>query len=72
MQRLAPLERHLDGPGDLLADHHAHAAADERVLHRRDDDVEAVEPAGGDDDRVLEAGGCDGRAAAGRGRAWCR
>ena len=40
---LTALERHLHAPGDLLADHHAHAPADERVLHRRDHDVEAVE-----------------------------
>ncbi len=38
--RLAPLQRHLDGARDLLAGHDAHAAADERVLHRRDHDVE--------------------------------
>ena len=35
---------------------HAQAAADERVLHRRDDDVEAVEASGRDDHRILEAG----------------
>ncbi len=43
--RLPAGERHLDRPGDLLADHHAHAAADERVLHRGDDHAEAVEAA---------------------------
>ena len=36
---LPVLDRRLDGPGDLLADHHAHAAADERVLHRGHHDV---------------------------------
>ena len=42
---------------DLLARDHAQAAPDERVLHRRDDDVEAVEASGRDNHRILEAGG---------------
>ena len=45
------------GSRDLLADDHAHAAADEGVLHRRDDARLAVDLARGGDDRVLHAGG---------------
>ncbi len=46
----------LDGARDLLAHDHAHAAADEAVFHRRHDGADALDPAGGDDHGVLEAG----------------
>ena len=49
------VERPLDGARDLLADDHAHAAADEAVLHRRDDALDAADAAGRGDDRVLAA-----------------
>ena len=54
--RTALVQRALDRAGDFLADHHAHAAADEGVLHRRDDRGDAVDPSRPDDERVLEAG----------------
>ena len=65
-------DRALDRARDLLADDHAHAAADEAVLHRRDDALDAVDAAGGGDDGVLQPGRlrCSRRAAA--DTAWCR
>ena len=57
MRRLPPLQRHFQRARDLLARDDAQAAPDERVLHRRDDDVESVEPSGRHDHRVLEPGG---------------
>ena len=53
----ARVDRALDAARDLLADHHAHAAADEAVFHRRDDRRRCrrcVPDA--DDHRVLHAG----------------
>ena len=66
-------ERALDAARDLLADDHAHAAADEAVLHGRDDRVgmPSMRP-DADDDRVLQAGGLDAGLQARRGTAWCR
>src|ERR1019366_8142500 len=46
----------LDGARDLLADDHTHAPADEAVFHRGDFGLDAVDGAGGGDDRVLHAG----------------
>ena len=60
-QRLTALERHFHRPGDLFAHDDAHAAADERILHRRDHDVETVQPSGRDDDGVFDAGRLDRR-----------
>ena len=60
-QRPSRLDRALDRARDLLADDHPHAAADEAVLHRRDDAVDAVDRSGRDDDGVLEPGGFDAR-----------
>ena len=57
---------------DLLAHDHAHAAADERVLHRGDHGLDAVDAADAEDDRVVEAGGACCSPRADRGRAWCR
>src|SRR5438105_3557310 len=44
------------GASDGFADHRTHAAADEVVLHRADDDFVLAQPADGVDDRVVEAG----------------
>jgi hypothetical protein len=51
-----PFERALDRPRDFFTDHDAHAAADEAVLHRRDDRAEPFNLAFGNDDGVLEPG----------------
>ena len=51
------VDRALDAARDLLADDHAHAAADEPVLHRGDDGRDAVDRAGRDDDRIFQPGG---------------
>ena len=55
-ERGARLERTINGTSDGLADNGAHGAADEAVLHRGDDDFEAVDLADGVDDGVIEAG----------------
>jgi hypothetical protein len=47
-------------PGQLLAGHDAHAAADEAVLHCGDHHVEPVEASRGHDHRVVEAVALDG------------
>jgi hypothetical protein len=54
-------QRALDRPRDRFAHDHAHAAADERVLHRGNRHGNAVERARGRDDRVVQAGGLDAR-----------
>ena len=38
-ERPARLKRAIDGAGDRLADHRAHAAADEGVFHHAENDV---------------------------------
>jgi hypothetical protein len=55
-QRMARGQRSIDSAGDGFADHSAHAAADEAVLHDAEDDVVLVELADGVDDGVVEAG----------------
>ena len=45
-----------DGARNHLADHRAHGAADERVLHRAHDDRLAIELAASVDDRIVEPG----------------
>ncbi len=50
--RQLPFERALDPPRDFFADHDAHAAANEAVLHRRDDRAEPFNLAFGNDDGV--------------------
>jgi hypothetical protein len=57
---LTAVEGHFDGSRQLLAGHHAHAAADEAVFHRGNHHIQAVEPARRHDDRVVETGGLDG------------
>ena len=42
---IRPRERGLDGADDLFAHDDPHAAADERVLHRPDDRLDAVDAA---------------------------
>ena len=59
--RTACRERALDASRDLLADDHAHAAADEAVLHRRHDGFVPVDAPACDDDRVVHAGRRDAR-----------
>ena len=58
-ERHAPGDGTLDRPGDLLSDDDAHAAADERVFHGRDDGLDAVDAALSGDHRIVEAGGGD-------------
>ena len=45
IDRQPPRDGALDRARDLLADDHAHAAADEAVLHRGDDRLDAVDRA---------------------------
>ena len=54
---VAPRDGAVDGAGDLLAHHRAHAAADEFRLHDADLHRAAGQPACGGDQRVGEAGG---------------
>ncbi len=55
-ERLPLGQGHFGGARDLLAHHHAHAAADEGVLHGGDDDRHSVDGARADDDGVSESG----------------
>jgi hypothetical protein len=57
--RQSAIERPLDRPGDLFPDHDAHAAADEAVLHRGDDSLDAVDAPGCGDDRLVQPGRLD-------------
>ena len=67
----APLERALDRARDLLAHDDAHAAADEAVFHRGHHDLDAVEPARGDDHRVLRPVAAFARPKAIADTPWC-
>ena len=70
--RLAAVERHLEPAGDFFSPTTTPMLPPMKdILDRRDDDVKAVEAAGGDNERVLHAGAGD-CFAAGRGTAWCR